>query len=302
MLLLTMQNNSTKWWYLIILALVWGSSFILIKKSLIALTPIQLGAFRVFIAGLFLIAIGFKHLKAIKKHHIKWLITAGFIGTFFPAFCFAYAQTEIDSAITSILNATTPIMTLLFGLLLFKVGFTKRQILGVLIGLAGCFLLIWQGAEINTHQDYRYVFFIFIATWGYAMNVNILKSRLEDLPAITISTASFLAITIPAFVILLFSGFFTELNFSDTTVLLSIGAASILAICSSALALLLFNKLIKMTTAVFSASVTYLIPVVALAWGVFDGEKFMPSQIIAAFIILFGVILSNTNKRRIRPM
>lgn len=299
MLLLTMENNTAKWWYLVILAIVWGSSFILIKKSLIALTPIQLGAFRVFISGVFLIIIGFKHLKVIRKHHWKWLITAGFLGTFFPAFCFAYAQTEIDSAVTSILNATTPIMTLIFGLLFFKVGFSARQIIGVLIGLTGCFLLIWQGAEINAHQDYRYVLFIFIATWGYAMNVNILKSRLEDLPSVTISTASFLAITFPAFIILLFSGFFTKLNFSDSTTLYSIGAATILAIFSSALALLLFNKLIKMTTAVFSASVTYLIPVIALVWGIFDGEKFMLSQIAAACIILFGVILSNTHKRKV---
>ncbi|HLU50564.1 MAG TPA: EamA family transporter [Flavobacteriaceae bacterium] len=293
-----MEKPSLKWLYLFVLALIWGSSFILIKKSLIGLTPLQLGALRVFVAGLFLIGFWSKHLRAIRQRHWKWVILAGFIGTFFPAFCFAYAQTQIDSAITSILNATTPIMTLIFGLLLFKISFSLRQFVGVAIGLVGCLLLIWQSAEVNPHQNYLFVIFIFLATFGYAMNVNILKSKLTDLSPTAITAGSFLAITPAALIVLLFSGFFGRNDLSSPVVLQSVGALVVLAIFSSALALLLFNKLIKMTSAVFSSSVTYLIPTVAIFWGVVDGEKLSFSQLMAMCLIYFGVVLTGIQKRK----
>lgn len=294
-----MQQQNIKWIFLIILSIVWGSSFILIKKSLIGLTPVQVGALRVLIASLFLFIIGFTRLKRIEKKQWKWIAIAGTIGTFIPAFCFAYAQTEIDSAITSILNATTPIMTLIFGSLLFAIGFTKRQLLGVIIGLLGCLLLIWQGSSINPDQDYRYVLFIFVATVGYAMNVNIIKTHMQELSPMAISTGSFLVIMVPSLLILISTGFFSQDVLASEETMVSIGYVSLLAIFGSALALLIFNKLIQISTPVFSTSVTYTIPIVALLWGVWDGEKFSFLQIIAGGIILFGVILANS-KRRVR--
>tara|TARA_R110000850_G_scaffold190308_2_gene316198 strand:- start:37341 stop:38240 length:900 start_codon:yes stop_codon:yes gene_type:complete len=292
-----MQSGNTRWIFLIILSIVWGSSFILIKKSLIGLTPVQVGALRVLIASVFLFVIGFTHLKRIDKKQWKWIAIAGTIGTFIPAFCFAYAQTEIDSAITSILNATTPIMTLIFGSVLFAIGFTRRQLFGVIIGLLGCLLLIWQGSSINPDQDYRYVFFIFVATVGYAMNVNIIKTHMQELSPLAISTGSFLVIMIPSLLILISTGFFSQDLLASEETMVSIGYVSLLAIFGSALALLIFNKLIQISTPVFSTSVTYTIPIVALLWGVWDGETFSFLQIIAGGIILFGVILANSKKR-----
>ncbi|MCR9181767.1 MAG: EamA family transporter [Flavobacteriaceae bacterium] len=292
-----MENPNTKWFYLIILSIVWGSSFILIKKSLVGLTPIQVGSLRIFIAGLFLFILGFKRLKKLTKTQWKWVAIAGFMGTFFPAFFFAYAQTEIDSAITSILNATTPIMTLIFGALIFSIGFTRRQLLGVIIGLLGCLLLIWQGSEINPNQNYWYVLFIFFATVGYAMNVNLIKTHLQELSPLGISAGSFFTILFPSFIILASSGFFSAEVLQNKETQIAIGYISVLAIFGSALALLLFNKLIQISTPVFSTSVTYTIPIVALLWGILDGEQFSFLQVIAGGIILFGVILANRKKR-----
>ncbi len=292
-----MQSQNIKWVFLIILSIVWGSSFILIKKSLIGLTPVQVGALRVLIASVFLFIIGFTRLKRIEKRQWKWIAIAGTIGTFIPAFCFAYAQTEIDSAITSILNATTPIMTLIFGSLLFAIGFTKRQLFGVIIGLLGCLILIWQGSSVNPDQDYRYVLFIFVATVGYAMNVNIIKTHMQELSPLAISTGCFLVIMVPSFLTLVSTGFFSQEILSNKETMNAIGYVALLAVFGSALALLIFNKLIQISTPVFSTSVTYTIPIVALLWGIFDGEKFSFLQIIAGAVIIVGVVLANSKKR-----
>lgn len=292
-----MENPNIKWYYLILLSIIWGSSFILIKKALVGLTPLQVGSLRIFIAGLFLFILGFKRLRKLTKKQWKWVAIAGFLGTFFPAFFFAYAQTEIDSAITSILNATTPIMTLIFGALIFSIGFTRRQLWGVIIGLLGCLLLIWQGAEINPEQNYKYVLFIFLATVGYAMNVNLVKTYLQELSPLGISAGSFFVIMIPSFIILVSTGFFSAEVLQNKETQIAVGYISLLAIFGSALALLVFNKLIKISTPVFSTSVTYTIPIVALMWGVIDGEKFTLMQALAGGVILFGVILANSKKR-----
>ena len=170
-----MQNNQLRWLYLIILSIVWGSSFILMKKALEGLTPIQVGALRTLITAIFLLLIGFKKIFKIEKRHWYYLTLNGFVGTFFPAFLFAYAIERIDSSIASILNSLTPLNTLIFGALIFGIGFRKKQLIGVLIGLVGTLMLILKGAEVNPNQDYFYAGFILIASIGYALNVNILK-------------------------------------------------------------------------------------------------------------------------------
>lgn len=292
-----MENANTKWYYLILLSIIWGSSFILIKKALIGLTPLQVGSLRIVIAGIFLFIIGFKRIKKLTKNQWKWVAIAGFLGTFFPAFFFAFAQTEIDSAVTSILNATTPIMTLIFGAMFFAIGFSKRQLWGVLIGLTGCLLLIWQSADINPDQNYWYVLFIFMATVGYAMNVNLIKSRLQELSPLGISAGSFFVIVIPALVILISTGFFNAETLQSPETLNAAGYIALLAIFGTALALLVFNKLIQISTPVFSTSVTYTIPIVALIWGIIDGEQFSFMQLIGGGVILVGVVLANSKKR-----
>ena len=142
-----MIEENKKWIFLFLLALIWGSSFILIKKSLIGLSPMQLGSLRIIITGFILFIAGFNSLKNLSKNAIKWIVMSGFLGTFFPAFLFAYAETEIDSAIASILNSIVPINTILFGFLAFNIISTKRQIIGVLIGFTGAILLISNGAS-----------------------------------------------------------------------------------------------------------------------------------------------------------
>ena len=288
-----MQAGNKKWFYLVVLALIWGSSFILIKKSLIGLTPLQLGALRILLSGFFIFVFGIKTIKNITKTQWKWLVISGFLGTFFPAFLFAYAETEIDSAVASILNSLVPLNTILLGFAIFKIASTKLQITGVIVGFIGTALLILKGAELNPQQNYLYAGFVVLSTVMYAANVNIIKRYLQDVKAITIAVGNFAAIVVPAFIVLLFSNFFSKETFEGPDFLLSIIYVTLLSAFGTALAKVLFNKLVQMATPVFASSVTYLMPVVAVAWGLLDGEGFSMLQAMATVLILAGIYLAN---------
>lgn len=292
-----MKNANNKWLYLIVLALIWGSSFILIKKSLLGLSPYQLGALRTIITGIFLLAIGFKSIKSIKKQEWKWVVLSGYLGSFFPAFLFAIAETEIDSAVTSILNSLVPLNTVLFGFAIFRIASTKRQILGVIIGFIGTSILILKGAELNPTHNYLFAGYIIVATCMYALNVNIIKKYLQHVKPLSIATGNYLAIIIPAVMVLCFSDFFKENTFTHPDFKMSVFYVVILSFFGTALAKVLFNTLVQISTPVFASSVTYLMPVVALIWGILDGEGFSLIQALGSFIILIGVYLSHKRKR-----
>lgn len=281
-----------KWVYLFVLSLIWGSSFILIKKGLVGLDAYQLGSLRIVMTSLFLFSVGFKSVKQIKKKHWLWIAISGFVSSFFPPFLFALAQEHIDSSVASILNSLTPLATVMVGVLFFRILSTKRQIVGVFIGLLGSILLILAGAEIHAEQNYSFSLLILIATLGYALNVNILKKYLTDISALAVTTGNFLFIFLPALVVLYISGFF-ETVFQSEEMQIAVGYIAVLSLFGTALAKVLFNRMIQISSPVFASSVTYTMPIVAVLWGVIDGERFGFMQLIAAGVILIGVYLSN---------
>jgi drug/metabolite transporter (DMT)-like permease len=292
-----MNSHQQKWLYLILLSLVWGSSFILMKKALIALTPIQVGALRILIAGIFLLLIGFKSLKQIKKRHYKYILITSFSATFIPVFLFAYAVNGIDSSIASILNSLTPFNTLIVGALAFGFTFKKNQLIGIVIGLVGTVLLILKGADLNPDQNYWYAILIVIASVGYALNVNIVKKHLHDISALSIVSGNFLLLVIPAFLVLLSTGFFSTFEGTETETT-ALGYITILAILGTGVAKIFYNKMVHLASPIFASSVTYLIPIVAVFWGVLDGEKLSLIQLFAGVIILFGVYLVNKKNKK----
>ncbi|RTY76120.1 DMT family transporter [Flavobacterium sp. LS1R10] len=285
-----MASKQLKWVYLLVLALVWGSSFILIKKGLIGLTALQLGSLRIIFAAVFLILIGFKSLSKIPVFKWKYIALTSLFGTFIPAYLFAIAQTEIDSSVSSILNSLTPLNTLILGALVFGLQFKRNQIFGILIGLLGSALLILNGAMHHPEQNYYYAILVLIASICYAVNVNLIKKYLHDLSPLSITTGNFMVLFVPAFIILFFSGFFEVVH--DVKVQESILFIMVLGMVGTGIANILFFKLIQMSSPVFATSVTYLIPVVAFCWGLLDNEMLTPVQFFGAFIILIGVYLS----------
>ncbi|WP_406685569.1 EamA family transporter [Seonamhaeicola sp. MEBiC1930] len=290
------MGRNIKWVYLIVLSLIWGSSFILIKKGLIGLTPMQLGAVRIILTGFFLFIVGFKSIRTISLKDWKWVVLTGLLGTFFPSFLFAYAETEIDSSIASILNSLVPLNTIIIGFLVFKINSTKRQVLGVFIGLLGTVMLIMNGVSLNPTQNYSYAFLVIISTFMYAASVNILKHHLQAMNALTVAVGNFTAIIIPAIIVLISTGFFKEEVLTSPSLKPALLYMIVLSLFGTAIAKVLFNKLVQIATPVFASSVAYLMPIVAVFWGLLDGETFGFFQGIATVIILIGVYLSHERK------
>ncbi|MBT2162750.1 DMT family transporter [Zobellia barbeyronii] len=291
-----MNDYNKKWLYLILLSLVWGSSFILIKKALIGLTPIQLGGLRIVFASLILFLFGFRSIRTLSVKDWKWVTWAGLLSSFFPPFLFALAQTQIDSGVTSILNSVVPLLTTLVGVLLFGALITKKQVGGVFIGLAGTLALVVAGMDFNPNQNYWYAIFILLSALAYALNINIIKKHLNHLSPLAVTTASFSIAFLPALALVFYSGFFNEVQ-GNITMQSSLWYLLILAIVGTAIANIFFNKLIQLSSPVFAASVTYLIPLVAIFWGVLDGESLNAYQLIGGVVILLGVWMVNRRKK-----
>lgn len=285
-----MDAKQLKWAYLLVLSLIWGSSFILIKRGLVGLSAIQVGSFRIIFAALFLLIFGFKSLKKISLRQWKFVAVTSFFGTFTPAYLFAIAETEVDSSIVAILNSLTPLNTLVLGILIFGIQFQKRQVLGVFVGLIGCLLLVLSGASAHPGQNYYYVVLVVIATLCYAINVNLIKKYLHDLNSVSITTGNFTVLLLPALIILSTTDIGQKINIDITQH--SIFFVLILGVLGTGIANILFFKLIQMSSPVFATSVTYLIPIVAFFWGLLDNEMLTPIQFFGAFIILIGVYLS----------
>ena len=285
-----MESKHLKWVLLTVLSLIWGSSFILIKKGLIGLTPIQLGSLRILFAGVFLLIIGFKSISKISLQQWKFIAITAFFGTFIPAYLFAIAQTEIDSSVSSILNSLTPLNTLVLGSIAFGLQFKRNQIFGVIIGLLGSALLILNGAMNHPEQNYYYALLIIIASLCYATNVNLIKKHLSGMAPLSITTGNFLVLLLPATLILYFTDFLEVVTIAQ--VQHSMLFIVVLGVIGTGIANIIFFKLIQLSSPVFATSVTYLIPIVAFFWGLLDNEMLTPIQFLGAFIVLIGVYLS----------
>lgn len=285
-----MDINKQKWILLIVLALIWGSSFILIFKGLEGLSPFQLGSMRIVFSAVFLLLIGFKQLTQIGLHQWKYIALTGFTGTFIPAYLFALAETQVSSSICSILNSLTPLNTLLIGIIAFNFSFKRTQLLGVLIGLLGTALLIFNG-KTTTSTNYLYSILVIIASICYALNINFLKKYLSDVKPLAITVGNFAVLLFPALIVLFFT------NITDRILLPvtqnSLLYVAILGIVGTGIANAIYFKLIQISSPIFASSVTYLIPVVAFFWGFVNNESLTAMQFFGAFVILIGVYLAN---------
>jgi len=285
------------WGLLIFLALIWGSSFILIKRGLEVFSAGQVGALRIFTAAIVLVPLSLPRLKSLNKRQWKWLFISGMIGSFGPAFLFAIAQTQLASGITGVLNALTPLFALLVGVIFFGGQLNRKDILGIVLGFSGTVLLIIAGSGGNLGNLNLYALFVIAATICYGFNLNILKHQFSILTPKLITSISLLLIS-PLATIYLF-GFtdFIEVMKNEEGAYLSLTYISILGVVGTAFALIIFNRLVQLTSPVFTSFVTYLIPIVAIIWGIIDGEILVFWHYIGIGLIIIGVAFSNRKKK-----
>lgn len=286
-------NQVRAWVILITLVLVWGSSFILMKKGLESFSSGELGAIRISSAFLFLLPLGFRHFKNIPSDKWKYVALSGLIGYFIPAFLFAKAQTQIDSSITGILNSTTPLFTLIIGTLFYKFHSKWYNAAGVFLGLIGAVSLLYFSSKGNTYTNLGFGILIIIATILYAININIIKTNLKNVNATSLTVFIFIIIGPFALIYLFASTDFIYHLTASPKGFESLGYILILGIICSALATIIYNQLIKISSILFAASVTYLMPVIAIMWGVAVGERFRIIYLLFIALILTGVFLAN---------
>lgn len=290
---------------LLLLAALWGSSFYLMKHGLRdeqgndVFRPDQVSSLRLAIAATALLPIAIRSWKGLSRTEWKWIIIIGLFGTGIPAFLFPIAQTFLDSSVAGILNALTPLFTIIIAILFFQTKVQNRQILGVIIGLAGAILLI-SLRGIDNLDNLSYSFLIILATVGYGTSVNVVKNKLPHLPAIRTTALTIVVSGIPCAI---------YLAFSDTAHVIREhphGMASfyyilVLGVAGTALANLIYYWLAVQTSALFAASVTYLMPIVAIGWGISDGETFSWKHAACAGVILTGVWLVNYTRKSKSP-
>ena len=287
-------NN--KWFLLLVIALTWGSSFMLIKKSLVVFSPYEIGAIRVVGSGLLLAFIGIPALFKMSKKTILWVTIAGFFGNFLPMYLFPIAQTQVSSSLAGILDSLVPIFVMIFSFLLFGIKSKKTQMLGAVIGFLGAASIIYFSEANAEDSNFWYVMLVVLAGASYGVNAVVIKERIPNLNAIKLTAAVYSIWAIPSLVILYFTGFVQNFEMKpEFTEPLSYLA--FLTVFATAIAMLLYFKLIQDTSAVFASTVSYLLPIVAVIWGILDGEKFTFWYVFGGALILIGIYLIREKKK-----
>lgn len=294
---MTKNSSTLALGLLLILALIWGSSFILIKKGLTALSSEEVACLRIFSAFVVLLPFAISNLKAVEKSQWKYLLSIGLAGSLIPAFLFAIAQTRLESALVGIMNTLTPLFTILIARVIYGHTQARRVYLGVALGFIGSIFLISGGNGSGIVSFNPYSLLIVLATIFYATNLNIIKEHLQGLKALPITSIS-LFIVGPIAGIYLFS----MTNFPDKLhnieeMILPIAYIVILGVVGTSLALIIFNHIVRLTNPLFTSSVTYIIPIVALMWGLWDGERLVIFHYIGMVLVIAGVYLANRPKK-----
>lgn len=288
------SNPLFAWGMLLLLALIWGSSFILIKTGLKGLSAGDVGALRILSASVFLVPMALKNIRHLTRKHWGLLFTIGLFGSLIPSFLFAVAQTSLPSSVAGILNALTPMFTMILGVIFFHQSLSRRTFLGLLLGLVGTAYLILADGSGGLEGINLYALLVIMATIFYGANLNIIKFKIKDLNARTITSVSLLIVgPFAAFYLFVISDFASSITMENAT---PIGAILLLGVLGTAIALVLFNELVKITNPVFTSSVTYIIPIVAVGWGLLDGEKLAVHHVIGMAMIIVGVYIANKKR------
>lgn len=286
------ENTASSWILIVLLALIWGSSFILIKRGLKTFSFDEVAALRMFAAFCVVFPFALRNIKVVQKHHWKFILLSGMLGNMIPAFLFPFAQTMVASSMAGMLNSLTPVFVLLIGKFVFDVSTKRTAIYGVVIGLLSAIALILIRTQGALGSNPYYGLYIVLACVFYAISVNILRSKLHDLDPIILTGFALMFAGIPCGIYLFSTDFISRIT-TNPEGWNSFAAICTLGIIGSGLSTVLFNKLIKTTSALAASSVTYLMPVVSIMWGLWDHESIGVYHILAMTGILSGVYLIN---------
>lgn len=287
------NKNLIAWALLILLAIIWGSSPILIKKALIKLDPFEIGALRLTLASFVLFPFLAKNLKEIRRKDYLILFVSGIVGNVLPYFLYPIAQTKIDSATSGVLTSLTPFFALIVGVLFYKLKATKNNIIGLVVGFIGTSLLILFSNKSDGFSIDLFGLFVVAATLLYGINLNLVKYHLNHLKPITITSFSIVSILpITVYILFYLTPFLSHFN-NLNNYSLEFGYVFILGVLGTSIATIVFYNLIKIKDTVFASMVTYLMPLVAIIFGVLDGEIINAIQLFGMALIMGGVFINS---------
>lgn len=293
----TLNKTFINWLIFILLSVIWGSSFILIKAGLVALNSLQVASLRVVAAGLSLLPLTIKNFRSIPTNKLGLVFLSGVLGSLVPSYLFCIAETHIDSSLAGILNALTPIFAIVTGALFFHTSIPGNKIIGIVVGFVGSVLLVLSQG-LNASGNLYFIILVVCATLLYGINVNMVHKHLSQVRSLTIASVALSLCAIPALIVLIATGYFNHFSTSKPFIESTV-ASAILGIGGTAIATILFYVLIKKAGVIFSSMVTYGIPIVAILWGLLYKEQVTWKEIFALFVILIGVFIANRGPKTI---
>ena len=247
---------------LLLLAAIWGSSFLFMRVAVVDFGPFALNLIRVGLAALILMPVFLKKdARQTFKKHWKSFMLIGVSNFAIPFTFLSYTSITLNAGTTSLINATTPIFTALIGALFFTQKITLTQVIGLVFGFFGIYIISQNALSVDLSQGLLAIFAGLIATCGYGLTINYSKKHLQDVGAIELTAGG-----------LLFGALYLivpgVIYWPETTPSLSNWLSAIsLAVFCTAISLVLFFQIIKKIGALTSSSVTFLIPIFAILWG-----------------------------------
>lgn len=274
---------------LIILAAVWGASFLLMRVASPEFGPIPLMALRVGIATLVLLPFMRSSVaRAQFKAKVGHLLVVGVTSSAIPFCFFAYSSLSVSAGLDSVLNATTPLWAALIASIGFQVSMGRQQIVGLLLGFVGVVVLVCDTFDAGVSGAPLAIGAALAATSFYGFAVHYSKRYLAGVPPFVVAFGSqfFSAIVLAPLALLLWPAHAISVS--------AWSCVAALGIVCTGFAYVLFFRLIENVGAAYAASVTFLIPVFGIIWGAsFLGEELTPMMFAGGAIVLFGAAITS---------
>jgi len=273
---------------LLLLAAIWGASFIFMRIGSPEFGPILFMALRSLTASLFLLPLVLltKKQSAFKGYKLKIFIV-GIINTAIPFVLFGYATLTLSGGLTSVLNATTPMFGAIVAYLWFRDKMSITASFGLLIGFIGVYLLMLDKITVGQQNILLPTLAALLASLCYGISANYTKKYLLGISSTVLATGSQISATL---VLLPISLFFIPTQLPSNSAIMSV---ILLGVLCTGVAYIIFFHLIANLGPSKAISVTYLIPAFGLFWGsLFLDEMISTSMIVGCGFILTGVALA----------
>lgn len=289
-----MQKKSVA--QILLLSAIWGASFLLIRIAGESFPPFWIALMRSALGAALLWAVFFatRHTLPARKY-FPWLLLVGLFNNAIPFTCFAWGERVVPSNTAAVLNATTPIFTLLLGMLASRTRAARNVIAGVALGFAGVILVVLNQSsalqvEVAPATFYRGVALITVGALGYAIATVIAKARLHGVDPMAIAASQLGLAGLLVSPLAAFGPHPGNLHLG------SVLGVTVLGLIGSGIAYLLFFHILRTVPATHAVAVTYLLPIWGVFWGAIAHEHVGMLTYVGVAVVIAGLALMNLRR------